>query len=97
MVAILQMTFFDSFSWMIVLYFDENFTEVQGSNQQQFSIGSGNGLAPSRRQAIISTNDVYASIGLDEVIDIDLPLIYSSYKWKLYLKTHNCMTEMHLT
>ena len=36
-----------------------NFTEVcsQGSNQQYASIGSDNGLAPSRRQAIIWTND----------------------------------------
>ena len=37
----------------------ENFTEVcsQVSNWQYASIGSDNGLAPSRRQAIIWTND----------------------------------------
>ena len=37
-----------------------DFTEVysQGSNQQYSSIGSDNGLAPARRQAIIWTNDV---------------------------------------
>ena len=36
-----------------------NFTEVcsQGSNEQYSSTGSDNGLAPTRRQAIIGTND----------------------------------------
>ena len=29
----------------------------EGSNQQYSSIGSDNGLAPTRRQAIIGTND----------------------------------------
>ena len=40
-----------------VLNFDSNFTEVssQGSNWQYVSIGSGNGLAPNRRQAITWT------------------------------------------
>ena len=35
------------------------FTEVgsQGSNEQYSSIGSDNGLAPARRQAIIWNND----------------------------------------
>ena len=39
--------------------FDQDFTEVcsQGSNQQYFSIGSDNGLTPSRREAIFWTND----------------------------------------
>ena len=38
-----------------VLYFDLNFTEVcsQGFNWQNVCIGSGNGLVPNRRQAII--------------------------------------------
>ena len=41
-----------------VLYFDSNLTEVilQGSNWQWCSIGSDNGLARTRRQAIIWTN-----------------------------------------
>ena len=40
-----------------------------------FSIGSDNGLAPNRRQAIIWTNDdpvkwrIYASLGLNELIE----------------------------
>ena len=40
------------------LYFDLNFTEVcrYGSNWQYVSIGSGNGLALTRQQAIIWTN-----------------------------------------
>ena len=60
-----------------VLYFDSNFTEVyfQGPNQQHFSIGSDNGLAPIRRQAIILTNvepahwRIYAALGGDELIE----------------------------
>ena len=45
------------------IFFNENIliliTEVcpQGSNQQYFSIGSDNGLAPSRPQTIIWIND----------------------------------------
>ena len=41
------------------LKLDYNLTEVgsQGSIWQYSSIGSGNGLAPTRRQAIIWTND----------------------------------------
>ena len=43
----------------ILFYFGSNFTEIcsQRSNQQFASIGSDNGLAPNRRQAIIWTND----------------------------------------
>ena len=39
--------------------FDKYFTEVcsQGSNEEYPNIGSDNGLAPTRRQAIIWTND----------------------------------------
>ena len=39
--------------------FDEYFTEIcaEGSNLNYSSIGSDNGLAPTRRQAIIWTND----------------------------------------
>ena len=65
--TIFHMLFLD---WK-VLYFDSNFTEVcsQGSNWQQPSIGSDNGLAPNRRQAIIWTNvdpihwHIYAALG----------------------------------
>ena len=37
---------------------DRNFIEVRsfGSNKQYSSIGSGNGLAPTKQQAIIWTN-----------------------------------------
>ena len=51
-----------------------DFTEIrsQGSNQQYSSIGLDDGLAPSRRQAIIWTNDgyftdAYISFGLNEL------------------------------
>ena len=58
MTAISQMLSSDAFSWMNIFYFDWNFTEdyPQGSNWQQLSIRSDNGLAPNRRQAIIWTN-----------------------------------------
>ena len=57
------------------LNYDENFIEVcsQGSNWQYASIGSDNGSAPNRRQAIIWTNDdlgyrcINASLGLTEL------------------------------
>ena len=55
--------------------FDQIFTEVcfQGLNQQYSSIGSGNGLVPTRRQAIVWTNDgkfadAYMSLGLNELM-----------------------------
>ena len=54
---------------------DWNFIEIcsEGFNQQYPSIGSDDGLAPSRRQAIIWTNDgivywrIYTSLGLNEL------------------------------
>ena len=57
--AISQTTFSNAFSWMKIFEFRLNVTEVcsQGSNLQYSSNGSDNGLAPSRRQAIIWTND----------------------------------------
>ena len=56
MVVISQMTLLNAFSWMEMLQFRLNFTEVC-SNNQYSSIGSDNGLAPTRRQAIIWAND----------------------------------------
>ena len=58
------------------LNLDENFTEIcsQGSNWQYANIGSDNGLAPNRRQAIIWSNGglgcrrIYASLGLNELM-----------------------------
>ena len=60
------------------MHFDYNFTEVcsQGSNWQYPSIGSGNGVALNRQQAIIRTNDgiayrrIYVSPGLNELIQV---------------------------
>ena len=61
MATIFQTTFSNAFSWTKIYEFQLNFTEVgsYGSNQHYSSIGSGNGLAPSRRQVIIWTNDGY--------------------------------------
>ena len=46
-------------SWIKVIIFYANFTEVvsQGSNWQHINIGSGNGLVPNRPLAITWTND----------------------------------------
>ena len=57
------------------LYFNSNFTEVcsHGPYWQYSSIGSDNGLAPNRRQAIVWTNAdkihwrIYAALGGDEL------------------------------
>ena len=67
-----------------ILYFDSIFTEVcsQGPNWQYSSIGSDDGLAPTRRQAIIWTNAdpfyrrIYAALGGDELA---CPPRYLSY------------------
>ena len=50
-----QTTFWSAFSWMKMFEFIEVCS--WGSNWQYSSIGLDNGLAPSRRQAIIWTND----------------------------------------
>ena len=59
-----------------ILPFDSNFSDVcsRGLNWQQVSVGSGNGLAPNRRQVIIGTNAnpvhwrICAALGGDEII-----------------------------
>ena len=55
MVATLADDFFKCISLNENLNFKENFTEIYslGSDLQYGNIGSGNGLAPKRRQAII--------------------------------------------
>ena len=75
MVEILQTTFSNAFLEWQYMNVGESFTEVYslGSNLQYGSIGSDNGLAPNRRQAIIWTNvgmlyrRIYASLGLNEL------------------------------
>ena len=76
MAAILQTAISNAISSMQNLYFGANFTEVcpWGTNWQKVSIGSGNGLAPNRRQAITRTNvdpvhgRIYAALGGAKVI-----------------------------
>ena len=59
----------------IYVYFAQDLMDVcsEGSNEQYFSIGSDNILAPTRRQAIIWTNYVlffwliYAPLGLNDL------------------------------
>ena len=70
--AIFQTTFSNAFSWTKLYVFRLNFNEVFSKmSNWQSSIGSDNAMAPSRRQAIIWTNDVlgcrriYASLGLN--------------------------------
>ena len=73
MATILQTTFSIASSWMKILYFDSNLTEVcsQGSNWQYVNIGSGNGMALNRQQAITQTNaepvhrQIYVALRVD--------------------------------
>ena len=75
MATISQMNFQIHFLEWKLLYFNSNFTEVcsQKSNWQYASIGSDNGMAPNRRQAIIWDNAVpihwriYAALGGEEL------------------------------
>ena len=54
MADILQSAFWNAFSRMKYVHFDENTTEVcsEGSKRQYINIGSGNDLALSRWQTI---------------------------------------------
>ena len=71
------------------LYFDTKFTEVcyYGSRWQYISIGSGNGLASNRRQAIIWTNDdpvprrIYAAVGGDELKSAGTEFDWNEFNW----------------
>ena len=71
----MQTIFSTTFYWMKILEFRFKFTEIcsYGPNWQSVSTGSGNGLAPTRRQAIIWTNAdlvqwrIYAALGGDEL------------------------------
>ena len=64
--------------------FNYNFTWICSlvSNWQYGSIGSDNGLAPNRQQAIIWTNDclgywcIYASLSLNELKCL---IVYANY------------------
>ena len=66
---------FNCISWIKTLNFEWNFAEIcpLGYNWQYCNIGSDNGLAPARRQAIIWSNVVmlywriYASLSLNEL------------------------------
>ena len=76
--AILQKTFPNpSYRMKIDLFFIEysNFTETcfQRSNQHKAFIGSNNGLAPSRLQAIIWSNDgiIYWFITLPQRVNVN--------------------------
>ena len=77
-----------------LLNFKWNFTKISSlwSNWQYGSIGSDNGLAPNRRQAIIWTNvgtfywRIYASLGLNELMFINstIPTPCSVQKVKIH-------------
>ena len=58
MAAIPPTTFSNEFTWIQILFFALTFTDVPswGYDKRNQSIGSDNGLAPFRRQAIIWTN-----------------------------------------
>ena len=56
---IFKTPFSNEYPWIYVLYFDSNLSVVcfHGCNWHKVNIGSGNGLAPNRCQAITRTND----------------------------------------
>ena len=86
-----------------LLNFKSNFNEIHvvyslGSNWQYDSIGSDNGLAPNRRQAIIWTNvgmlywRIYASLGLNELMPRVLcTLCHHWLKWIML----TCLSGSH--
>ena len=97
-----------------VLSFIYNFTAIcsQGSDQQQVSIGSNNGLVPYRREAIISTKDdllywcIYALLSLNELkisntfslttILTIWPKMISWYSESWNERTHISVKYMHM-
>ena len=74
-----------------LLNFKQNFTEIYslGSNWQYGSIGSDNGLAPNRRQAIIWSNvgmvhwRIYVSLSLNELRSREHEISAGTYKFLL--------------
>ena len=76
MATISQTTFSSAFSWMKLLNFRSNLTEIYslGSNWEYGSIGSDNGLVPNRHQAIIWSSAgmlywcIYVSLGSHELV-----------------------------
>ena len=80
--------------------FERNFTELcsLGSNWQNSSIGSDNGLAPNRRQAIICTNvypvhwRMYAAIGGDELTHS----FHNDQIWQAKLELENIKKHIFL-
>ena len=86
--TILQTTFLNAFSWIKILEFrfHLNFIEVcsLGSNWQQVSIGSDNGLVLNRQQTIIWTKSesvqwhIYGSPSLNELT------VHVLYAWTAY-------------
>ena len=80
-----QTIFSNAFSWVQTFDFQNHFMEIcsLGSNWQHVIIGSDNGLAQNRRQAIIWTNDglvnmrIYASLSLKELKRIKYGVFWS--------------------
>ena len=101
MTIVLQTTF------QIIFFNDTKSIEIcsLGSNWQYASIGSDNGLAPTRRQAFIWSNDdridrrIYASPGLNDVAKVKnnrstITLHYLSLCWK-YTRDR-CLSQQRL-
>ena len=85
MAVILQTTFSNAFSWMQMYEFRLRF---HWSLFLTASIGSDNGLAPTRRQAIIWTNygivcwRIYTSLGLNELNAITTMEWFLTLQWR---------------
>ena len=79
----------NAFSWMKMMELRFKFAEIcsQESNQQYPSIGSDNGLAPSRRQAIIWTNDGYFT---DAYLRHSASMSFNGSWWKNSFSNDSC-------
>ena len=99
MAAISRTTFSNTFSWIKMYQFRLRFLwslflKLQLTIFQHcFSIGSDNGLAQHRRQAIIWTNDdpvqrrIYASLDLEKKLEKKKNVSFLDFKYKLLWQT----------
>ena len=89
MATISQTTFSNAFSGLKIYEFQLTFhwSYSQGSNEQYSSIGSDNGLTPSRWQAIISTNDGWF---IDAYMrhSVSRSYSYGPQEWRLWQKLY---------
>ena len=100
-VAIFQATFSNAFSLIkiVIFWWKFHWNFFQGSNQNNSIMGSDNGFALTRRQAIIWTNDgyftdTYASLVFNElrIFEDGVWGVYCDFKiWHVIYCSHSCV------